>query len=116
MNTLLWLLLVIPTAGAIGAAVLGSGRRDAVRWLALAATVVNLVLSLVVVANLASEPDAPRRTTFQPKFTTVFPLVEFTTPATSSHQAATTAINFSIGLDGLNVWLVLLTTLLMVPS
>ncbi len=116
MNTLLWLLLVIPAAGAIGAAVLGSGRRDAVRWLALAATVVNLVLSLVVVANLASEPDAPRRTTFQPKFTTVFPLVEFTTPATSTHLAATTAINFSIGLDGLNVWLVLLTTLLMVPS
>src|SRR5690348_12246677 len=51
-SALVWL-LVIPTVGAIAAAMLGQQRPGAVRWVSLGATTVNLLLALALVISFA---------------------------------------------------------------
>src|SRR5262249_26047741 len=71
MPTFLILLLVISLAGAISAAALGAGRRDAVRKLCLGVTVADLLIALVLAAGFL-DVRASRITaasdTYQPLF------------------------------------------------
>jgi NADH-quinone oxidoreductase subunit M len=109
--TMLVLLLVIPVAAAVVAAALGPDRRAAVRTVSLGAVIINLVLTFLIlipaVPNLQSRVDGAA--TFQPIYSTVIDLL----PLNSDGPAA---IQFFIGLDGLNIWLVALTSFLMLPS
>ena len=120
MAMLLILLLVLPLIGAVAAAALGSSRRDLIRNLCLAVTVLGLVLALVVTAEflrIRASAGFSGEGTFQPVLVpgadtnnahaTTWKLLEF---------GAIGSVQFYIGLDGLNVWLILLTALLMFSS
>ena len=134
MPILLILLLAIPLGSAVLIAFLGRQVPALWCWLSLAATLVCLIFSLILVANFsalrASEHETAF-TTFHPEYVPGSPGVmrdaegKLTKPnshATSwdlltfGGQPGDPAIQFYIGLDGLNVWLVVLTTVLMVSS
>jgi NADH-quinone oxidoreductase subunit M len=130
LPTLLLCLLVLPLAGAFAVVVIGAaGARAegsahrAIRWVSLATTAACLVLAAVVAWAYATTPRAvpAGRDAAPAEF---FP--EMVPGATGKSPHATTwdlltfgpssAVQFYVGVDGLNVWLVLLTALLMVPS
>jgi NADH-quinone oxidoreductase subunit M len=105
----LWLLLAIPAGTAIVVAVLGPRRTDAIRWLSLTATIACAVLALlfaVGVARHAPKSAAPVTATFVPQYET----------RTNFLPLGNGGIEFFIGLDGINIWLVVLTAVLMVPA
>src|SRR5262245_23209015 len=109
-------LLVIPLVAAVIVAALGPRRLDALRWVSLAATVAGLVIAAVVAVQFASLPPRDGGHTFRPEFVPG-------APPTNSHVTTWDlvpmgrgAVQFFLGIDGLNVWLVLLTALLMVSS
>jgi NADH-quinone oxidoreductase subunit M len=120
MPTLLLVLLFLPLAGAVAAALLGPGRAQAIRWTSLLCTVAALVIALAVAAEFVQHreqapvptpgPDEPLA--FAPTMTLRWDLLPLW--VTSSGPAA--VIQFYLGIDGLNIWLVVLTALLMVPS
>lgn len=109
--TLLVLLLAVPTVAAVIVAALGAANRPAVRTVSLAAVVLNLVLTVVVlsqaVPQLNARPDGAA--TFEPLYSNPVKLL-------SLGGDGSAAVQFYIGLDGLNVWLVALTSFLMLPS
>jgi len=117
-------LLVVPVGTALIVAALGSARRDAVRWLSLGATLAGLVLAAAATFSFlrvrAEQPLAPAVkavTTFRPE------LVPGST-AETPHRTTWTildfgrlgAVQFYLGIDGINVWLIGLTALLMVSA
>jgi NADH-quinone oxidoreductase subunit M len=111
MPTLLLILLALPLVTAILVALLGALRSEAraIRWLCLGSTVAGLVLAAILAgAYLQSHYAGTSRAegTFDPQFATVFNVLSL----------GNTAIQFYVGLDGLNVWLVVLTSVLMVSS
>lgn len=117
MPSLLILLLVLPLVGAVVAALLGTKRADAVRWTALATTLATLAVAVVVTLAWMNDRAAgtgPMPTKgFAPAYETRFDLV---TLRDAAGEGKPSTIQFYIGLDGLNVWLILLTAFLMVPS
>jgi NADH-quinone oxidoreductase subunit M len=119
MAILLIILLFLPLVGAVIVAVLGSKRADAVRWTALGTTVATLVLAIIATVSWTSARlqgatiDPVKASTFRPEYVTQFNLLQVR-PASSDSPAA--VIQFYIGLDGMNIWLILLTVFLMVPS
>ncbi len=90
---LLSILLVLPVAGAILVALLPRGRESLVKWVALVTTLVVLVLSLALYFYFA---------TGEPGFQ--FEEVRVWIPDLN--------ISYHVGLDGISLYLVLLTTLL----
>jgi NADH-quinone oxidoreductase subunit M len=119
-SPLLWIALVVPAIGAVLVAALGPRRGDLVRWAALATTLLALVLVAIFTIRFATAPpplpeappDRPAwAKTFHPEMETVVDVLSLQTGR--DHPAA---IRFYIGLDGLNIWLVALTAVLLVPS
>jgi NADH-quinone oxidoreductase subunit M len=114
MSTLLLMLLYLPLLTVVLVAFLGAigPKVRAIRWACLGATVLELVLSAILAGeylslHLAGKlPALPD--TFSPRFTTRWPILFL--------GDQTTAIEFYLGLDGFNVWLVVLTAVLMVSS
>src|SRR5947209_2319139 len=115
MTELLQILLIIPLAAAIIVALLGAGRTVAIRWISLAATLICAVIAFVIAVNLANERaaqasgsplKAATAPTFDPSYVTQLDVI----------PVGPGVIQFYIGLDGLNVWLVVLTAVLMVSS
>ena len=103
---ILRLLLLVPLCGAVCVAILGPKRIPAIRWVSLAATLLNLVLAFIVAVHFIDIRDTAVRKllwTFEPEFTTVVDILPF----------GSTAVQFFIGVDGLNIWLIVLTALLM---
>jgi NADH-quinone oxidoreductase subunit M len=113
-------LLGLPLAAAAVVASLGPGRASLCRWLSLGVSVVVLVLALVLAGRFMSleghGPDLRALPTFTP---------EFVPGATAAQPHRTTwdllplgtgAVQFYVGVDGLNVWLVVLTAVLLLPS
>jgi NADH-quinone oxidoreductase subunit M len=131
MPLLVLLILGLPAAAAVVVAALGARNLAAVRWVALAAVLANLALTgaLVVRAtpilasrNAAAVFSRDEVKTFEPiavpgevdhTHRTNWDLFEI---PVASPGDATPAVQFYLGLDGLNIWLVALTSLLMVPS
>ena len=115
MPTLLVLLLVIPLAAAVAAALLGARRPEAVRQVSLAATLASLALAVVVAVQFVDltrrEPVDDKAHTFQPRMVVQCDLLTLH-QANAERPAA--SIQFYLGVDGLNLWLVVLTALLMV--
>jgi NADH-quinone oxidoreductase subunit M len=119
MKELLWLLLLIPAAVAVIVASLGPSRVRLIRWLSLGATLATAVISFYVAAGLARErgsspgPATGKEASFDPLYVTRFVLVPLGATGVDTRPSA---VDFYIGLDGLNVWLVTLTELLMVSA
>jgi NADH-quinone oxidoreductase subunit M len=129
MSILLVLLLVVPAATAALVAGMGPDRTQAVRRLSLAATLVSLVLALVLAGHFMSltresslgfspelvpgDPGVVDKGVVKPSHTTTWNIL-LLGQAESGGPAP--VIQFYIGLDGLNVWLMVLVALLMVPA
>ncbi|HVS40115.1 MAG TPA: NADH-quinone oxidoreductase subunit M [Gemmataceae bacterium] len=117
MTTLVLLLLMLPLAGAVAAALLGSGRPAAVRWVSLAAAAATLVAAVAVAAGFVNLPPHDGARTFQPEFV---PGAAADLPHATTWNLLMlrqgTAIQFYVGVDGLNLWLIVLTALLMVSG
>src|SRR4051794_24317527 len=121
LRVLLLALLGLPLLGALVIAALGPNRPDLVRRLSLVTTLVALVLAAVLAGNFATiqagRGDGHQRHTFAPEIV----------PGADAEQSHATrwellrfgshgAVQLYLGLDGLNVWLVVLTALLMVSG
>jgi NADH-quinone oxidoreductase subunit M len=90
----------------------GPRQGPAIRWISLGSTLASLVLALTATIQLASLRAVGTRldNTFDPQ-------LEFSrlvVPLGTDSDGQPSGIQFYIGVDGLNVWLVLLTALLMV--
>ncbi|MFO0808273.1 MAG: NADH-quinone oxidoreductase subunit M [Gemmataceae bacterium] len=113
-STLIILILVVPLAAAVAVWALGAANLSAVRSLTLAAVLINLAITLVAVVpashDLTARSTLPAGMTFHPIYETNALILPF---GSSDGRAG---IRFHIGLDGINIWLVLLTSFLMVPS
>jgi NADH-quinone oxidoreductase subunit M len=128
-STLLLALLVLPAAAAILVACLGQERAQLVRWISLGATSLTAVISIALALALMSvRSDTKDLKRFQPEFVpgasaqdphaTTWSLIDFNLgrDATARAKSRLNPIQFYIGLDGMNVWLVVLTAILMVAS
>jgi len=135
LRVLLVLLLVIPTACALAAWLLGAQRGCAIRWLSLAATVTMLILACILAAGFidlrgaqAELPAMAGGPTFQPEIVpgpreddphrTTWNLVSLgSSPAQGANAPRSgVAVEFFIGVDGINVWLIMLTTVLLLAA
>jgi NADH-quinone oxidoreductase subunit M len=124
MPELLLLLLALPLVTAIMLALLGPGRAHAVRWLSLASTLASLLLATVIAIQFAiprvQEPPSLAITkgplTFNPDWIKYKTRVNLLPLHTAANGTVDSAIQFYVGIDGMNVWLILLTALLMVAS
>jgi NADH-quinone oxidoreductase subunit M len=124
LRTLLLLLLIVPSVCAVAAWVMGEQRGEAIRWLSLTAAVAMLVLACIIAANFvtlrAAQTEMPataRGPTFLPEF------VPGATPADPHRTTwnmvslgSAGAVQFFIGVDGINVWLLVLTTVLLLAG
>jgi NADH-quinone oxidoreductase subunit M len=125
-------LLFLPAVMAAVVAWLGPRRAALVRWVSLGTALVTLGLAALLTIDLVQIEDTPAlagarqaiRTsvpTFRPEFV---PGSLSTDPADpASHTTSWTVLNvgpgeiqFFLGLDGINVWLVMLTAVLFLPS
>jgi NADH-quinone oxidoreductase subunit M len=141
-----WLLLVLlalPVVAAVTVALLGPRRLDAIRWVSLGTTLACLALAAAASVGFAqlrrlSEKPATTVLTFQPEFVPGDPgkrdadgklLKDSEGNPLKTHGTTwnllvlgradsdrPAAIQFYIGLDGLNVWLMLLTAVLLVSA
>ncbi|MBX9678773.1 MAG: NADH-quinone oxidoreductase subunit M [Gemmataceae bacterium] len=115
-------LVALPIAAAIAIAALGSRRVAQARVAALGVSLVGLVLSLILAwqfhQHRAEHPPALSATpTFAPEMVPgADPANPHKTTWNILELGRSGAVQFYIGLDGLNVWLVVLTGLLMVPA
>jgi NADH-quinone oxidoreductase subunit M len=117
MPTLLLVLLALPLATAVAVALLGAAgpKIRAIRWLCLLSTLTTLVLAgyLALVFVPPAHSEASFHPLWVPGSTAAAPDA---TTWTVLSLPGNTGVQFYVGVDGLNVWLVLLTALLLVPS
>jgi NADH-quinone oxidoreductase subunit M len=112
MNTLLVIMILLPTAGAILVALTGSGRPDAVRKLSLLVSLSTLVLSLIVAANYkTTSPEVLADEIMSPQMETQATWFEW-----QRADAPPIKIQAYLGIDGISLTLVVLTALLTVSS
>jgi NADH-quinone oxidoreductase subunit M len=128
-QALMVVLLLLPAVGAIVVAGLGQGRAPMARQISLGVTVADAALALVLAfAFLCGRTQTLDGTTFHPEFvpgstaaaphTTTWNLIDFNIARDPNAKNAPKlgAIQFYIGLDGMNIWLIVLTAILMVSS
>ena len=119
-------LLVLPLAGAILVWLLGPTRGPAIRSASVAVSVAMLALAAVLVTNFLSldRTSVKESSTFVPEFVpgskadphrTTWTLVPLAVDKDAGPGSVPGGIQFFLGVDGLNVWLVALTALLMLP-
>src|SRR5262245_13076357 len=114
-------LIAVPSMAAIAIAALGPTRADLIRRLSLAATAFGLVGALLVawqfIAIRAEHPLPQGARTFLPE---IVPGATASAPHETSWRIIEFgdigAVQFYVGVDGLNVWLVGLTAVLMVAA
>ncbi|MBI2807642.1 MAG: NADH-quinone oxidoreductase subunit M [Planctomycetes bacterium] len=126
---LLLLLLALPVGGGIFVACLGQGRALLVRQVSLGVTLAGAAIALILVFAVLDRQSGAGHPTFRPLFVpgasakaphaTTWNLLDLgerrpTDAKTPAPRLG--AIQFYVGLDGMNVWLVALTALLMVSS
>ncbi len=130
MNKVLLIMVFLPAAAAVVVALIGSKRATLVRCVTLAATLVTLLLAFGVVTlfnttqqgvNVEIIPGTDPRTIPPTAFTygPFHPQLE--TKADwlglgDGSDPRTPKVQFYLGIDGISLWLVVLTALLMVPS
>jgi NADH-quinone oxidoreductase subunit M len=112
--SILLILLIVPLITAIVVAAAGPRQGPAIRWISLASTVVSLALAIAATAQFAAlrADGSSLERTFEPQLSYNRLLV----PLSANPDGSADGIRFFLGLDGLNVWLLLLTALLMVTG
>ena len=96
MSYLLTILILLPVAGALGLVIysfVSKGREDHYRWIALATTVVTFAASLLLIRGIGGGPEFR----FEQKVNWIGAI----------------GASYHVAVDGISLWLVLLTTLLM---
>jgi NADH-quinone oxidoreductase subunit M len=128
MHVLLLLLLALPATAAILVACLGAGRPLLVRQISLGATLLGLLFALVLAGGFMTSRTAANHHTFRPDFVpgatakqphaTTWNLIDFNQGHESRVKDAPKlgAVQFYLGIDGMNIWLIVLTALLMVSA
>ncbi len=124
MPELLLLLLALPLVTAIVVALLGPGRAPTVRWISLASVLLSLLLATIISIQFAVERawEQPSVDAAKGPLTFHSDWIKYKTQEnllplhTSANGTVDSAIQFYVGIDGLNVWLILLTALLMMTS
>ena len=123
-HVLLWL-LGLPLLGAIVVALLGPQQRQAVRWISLLVSIAAVVLSFILAGRFMALERAHVHTAAdrhpEPHLhARVRPRRQ---PQEEPHKTTWTLLNlgpgkvqFFLGVDGLNIWMVVLTATLMLPS
>ncbi len=99
-NHVFWLSLIVfmPTIGALVIACIPKGREELLRWVALAFTALTFIVSMVVLLGFPSTRFDTGVATMQNAFT--------------ANWIPSFDINYSMGVDGISMPLVLLTTLI----
>jgi NADH-quinone oxidoreductase subunit M len=124
MRLMLVLMLALPAMGAIVVALCGPGRAALVRQISLAVTLLDLLLAIIVTFGFLAargEQPVPRdAATFRPVLVpgadarapvrTTWNMIEF------GNSPELRPIQFYLGVDGLNIWLIDLSALLMVTA
>src|SRR5438445_2643950 len=138
LSVMLVLLLAAPIATAVIVAALGPRRADLIRWISLSSVSLSLLLTATLAVNysalvLTGRADSAasgsaKVATFRPVIVPGDPGITVKDAVGNVHREAAHAttwdllhlgpgrVQFYVGLDGLNVWLVALTALLMVPA
>ncbi|MCI0680795.1 MAG: NADH-quinone oxidoreductase subunit M [Gemmataceae bacterium] len=115
-------LVALPFAAAIVVALLGAARAGLVRWVSLGAALGGLALAAVVTLQFtairgAQPPQKEAAATFAPE---LVPGADPKAPARTTWNIIEFgnrgAIQFYLGIDGMNIWLIVLTALLMVSA
>jgi NADH-quinone oxidoreductase subunit M len=121
----LLLLLWSPLVMGVVAALLGARRANLVRWLSVATALLSLILATGLSAQFvhlesarAQGPGAASTAvpTFHPEFVPGAPSDDPHVTTWDLLRLGPGAVQFYIGLDGINIWLVLLTSVLFLPS
>jgi NADH-quinone oxidoreductase subunit M len=120
LSGLLVCLLILPAVAAAVVALLPERSTAAVRWISLGTTLICLLLAVILAAGFADirADEGPGATaeTFRPEIVPGAAAGNHHTTTWDFLSVGPGTIQFYIGLDGLNVWLVVLTAVLMVPS
>lgn len=111
LNELLIVMILLPLVGAV-VTVLVAANANAVRWVSLLTTIVTCVLSWVVVAYYQpTDPAELAGKVMSPQMATHTTWMSF-----DLADGGVAHIDAYLGIDGISLWLVALTTLLMVSS
>lgn len=111
MSTLLLIMILLPLGGAV-LALVASASPSAVRWLSLVTTLATLALAIVVALNFVpTDPERVAEEIITPQMTLRAPWMAF-----DLANGAEAKIEAYLGIDGISLWLVILTSLLMVSS
>ncbi len=127
MSSVLILLLLLPLVGAVVVACLGSKRVAMVRNVSLLTAIIGLMLGICLAVGLTSDQETHAHegaSTFLPEY------VPGATSEEGENRHQTTwdlftlskekestqgSIQFYLGVDGINIWMIVLTTFLMIP-
>jgi NADH-quinone oxidoreductase subunit M len=124
-SILLLALLIIPAVAAGVVALLGPRRLEPIRQISLAATLFTLAAAVLLAGQFASLPLSGSAQTFRPQFVpgdpgdthaTTWDLLPFQLGAADAGAGRHPAVQFFVGIDGLNIWMLVLTALLMVSA
>src|SRR5438876_10980634 len=99
-------LIAIPLASAVGVAILGPRRADAVRWVSLGSTLLSLLLTALIAWNFAADRlsgETQAMSRFEPKMASSVDLLQLEKPSTDPDAPPPAAIRFFVGIDGLNI-------------
>ncbi len=112
MSNLLVVMILLPLVGALVVALLGSSRPTDVRWVTLGTTLATLVVSLVVVGKFQTPAtEQVAKEIMLPQMQLQVPWLQY-----GLGDGGTAKIEAYLGIDGLSLGLVALTTILMVSS
>jgi NADH-quinone oxidoreductase subunit M len=126
-QALVIVLLALPAAAAIVVACLGPGRALLVRQISLGATLAGALIAAVLAFGFMTGRDDIKTDTYSPMFVpgsgadphaTTWNLIDFSVGQNANVKNAPRlgAIQFYVGIDGMNIWLIVLTAILMVSS
>lgn len=120
-HVLLWL-LTLPLLAAIVVAMLGPNRGPLIRAISLGASIMVFVLAAVLAGRFMSLnrplvlPQSGRLPTFTPEFVPGSTALEPHVTTWDLFSVGSGSVQFYLGVDGLNLWLIVLTAALMLPS
>lgn len=112
MHFLVLVILAVPLAAAIAVAASCATRPALARQVSIFATVLTLLVTALVAVHfsqLQAEDTSGVPQTFQPRLETIYDVLRLGPDKDE-------AIRFYVGVDGLSIWLIVLTAVLMVPS
>jgi NADH-quinone oxidoreductase subunit M len=113
MATLLVITVFLPIIGSVALALIPRGDGRTARWVALGVALATLAFSLILLAAFRPEVDGPQ---FSTKTDGGYGFSWAGNPADSVDSPDRPDIRVAFGLDGLSLWLFMLTSLLMITA